>query len=62
MNTLRLSQSDNLVVNQLMERKAATVITTKVGSTKEPKWTMVMAKKVHQVVSRVVETLVDTLK
>jgi hypothetical protein len=45
-----------------MERKAATVITTKVGSTKEPKWTMVMAKKVHQVVSRVVETLVDTLK
>jgi hypothetical protein len=45
-----------------MERKVITTITTKAASTKEPKWTMVMAKNVPQVVSPVVETLVDTPK
>jgi hypothetical protein len=33
-------------------------ITSKATSTKEPKWTMMMAKKVCQVVSKAVETLV----
>ncbi len=42
-----------------MERKAATVITTKAAFTKEPKWTIVMAKNVCQVVSFIAETLVD---
>ncbi len=45
-----------------MERKVTTVVTTKVASTKEPKWTMVMAKNVRQVVSQVVETLADMPK
>jgi hypothetical protein len=36
----------NLAVNQLMEREATTTVTTKVTSTKEPKWTTVMAKNV----------------
>ncbi|CAK9878535.1 unnamed protein product [Sphagnum jensenii] len=31
-------------------------------STEEPKWTMVMAKNVRQVVSRTVETLADVPK
>jgi hypothetical protein len=37
----------NLVVNQLMERKALATITTKVASMEEPKWTTMMAKNVH---------------
>jgi hypothetical protein len=37
----------NLVVNQLMEREAATVITAKATFAEEPKWTMVMAKNVR---------------
>jgi len=52
----------NLMVNQLMEHKAGATITTKVASAKEPKWTAVMTKNVRQVVSRGVETLVDTPK
>jgi hypothetical protein len=43
-----------------MEHEAIVVITAKVVSTEEPKWTAVMAKNVRQVVSRVVETLADT--
>jgi hypothetical protein len=34
----------NLVVNQLMEHKAITTVTTKATSTQEPKRTTVMAK------------------
>jgi hypothetical protein len=34
-----------------MERKATTTVTAKAVSTEEPKWTMVMAKNVRQVVN-----------
>ncbi len=52
----------NLAVNQLMECEAAAVVMTKVLYAEEPKWTMVMPKNMHQVVSRAMETLVDTPK
>ncbi len=52
----------NLVINQLMESEAGTTLTTNVTFAKEPKWTMVMAKNVRQVVSQAVETLVDAPK
>jgi hypothetical protein len=45
-NITSLVTTGNLAVNQLMEREA-TVAT----SMEEPKWTMVIAKNVHQVVS-----------
>jgi hypothetical protein len=45
-----------------MEREVAMIVTTKATSGKEPKWTIVMANNVCQVVSRTVETLVDALK
>jgi hypothetical protein len=61
-NIASLTAVGNLVVNQIMERKAAMALTTNVTFTKEPKWTTVMAKNVHQVVGRVVETLVDAPK
>jgi hypothetical protein len=53
---------NNLAVNQLMEHGAVTIITTKVVSTKEPKWTTMMAKNMRQVVSRAIETLGDAPK
>jgi predicted proteasome-type protease len=56
-NIVSLVVAGNLTVNQLMEHEAATTT-----STEEPKWTTVMAKNVHQVVSQVVETLVDVPK
>jgi hypothetical protein len=37
-------------------------VTAKVAFAEEPKWTTVMAKNVHQVVSRAMETLVDAPK
>jgi hypothetical protein len=40
----------------------ALVVVAKAMFVEEPKWTTVMAKNVRQVVSRVVETLVDTSK
>ncbi len=52
----------NLAVNQLMEHKVVTIVTTKATFMEEPKWTMVMAKNVRQVVRWVVETLVDMPK
>jgi Na+/phosphate symporter len=61
-NIASLVAVGNLVVNQLMEREAATPITAKAASTKEPKWTTVMAKNVRQVVSWAMETLANTLK
>jgi UDP-3-O-[3-hydroxymyristoyl] glucosamine N-acyltransferase len=61
-NIAFLAAVGNLAVNQLMECKVAAVITTKAASKEAPKWTRVMAKNVRQVVSRVVETLVDMPK
>jgi hypothetical protein len=45
-----------------MECKAAMVVITKAMYMEEPKWTMMLAKNVCQVVSWVVETLVDAPK
>jgi Fe-S cluster assembly ATPase SufC len=45
-----------------MEREAVMVIIAKAVSTKEAKWTMVMAKNVHQVVNQAMETLANTPK
>jgi hypothetical protein len=46
-NIATLAAAGNLVVNQLMERKAIAAIIAKAASSKEPKWTTVMAKNVH---------------
>jgi hypothetical protein len=46
-NIVPLTAVGNLVVNQLMEREATTIITTKPTSMEEPKWTTMMAKNVH---------------
>ncbi len=61
-NIVSLVGAGNLAVNQLMEREAIATVTAKVASMEEPKWTTVMAKNVHQVVSRVMETLADAPK
>jgi hypothetical protein len=50
-NIASLAAISNLVVNQLMECEAAVAITAKAAFTKEPKWTIVMAKNMRQVVS-----------
>lgn len=62
MNIASLMAVGNIVINQLMERKAATIVTTKVASTEEAKWIMVMAKNMRQVVNQVVDTLTDMFK
>jgi hypothetical protein len=61
-NIASLATAINLAVNQLMERKTTMVITAKVVSIEEAKWTTMMAKNVHQVVNQAVETLADTPK
>jgi hypothetical protein len=61
-NIASFTAAGNLAVNQLMEHEAAMVITAKVAFTEEPKWTMVLAKNVCQVVNWAVETLVDVPK
>jgi hypothetical protein len=61
-NIASLAVVCNLAVNQLMECEVVVAITAKAASTKEPKWTMMMAKNVRQVVSQVVETLADAPK
>jgi hypothetical protein len=61
-NIMSFTTASNLAVNQLRERKAIAIVTTKATCAEEPKWTMVMAKNVHQVVSRAVETLADAPK
>jgi hypothetical protein len=61
-NIASLTAANNLAVNQLMEREVAAFIIAKATSMEEPKWTMVIAKNVHQVVNWAVETLVDTPK
>jgi hypothetical protein len=37
----------NLVVNQLIERKVATVVTPKAASVEEPKWSTIIVKNVR---------------
>jgi hypothetical protein len=61
-NIVSLTTASNLAVNQLIEREATATVTTKATSAEEPKWTMVMAKNVHQVVSQAVETLANAPK
>jgi hypothetical protein len=48
-NITSFAVAGNLVVNQLMERDAAAVVTTKAMFVEEPKWTTVLAKNVCQV-------------
>jgi len=45
-NIASLVTIGNFVVNQLMERKAAVVVTTKATSTEEPKWITGITKNV----------------
>jgi hypothetical protein len=45
-----------------MERETTMAITAKAVSTKEAKWTTMMAKNVRQVVNQAVETLANTPK
>jgi len=61
-NIVFLTAVGNLAVNQLMECEVATTLTTNAASKEEPKWTMVMAKNVRQVVNQAVETLADMPK
>jgi hypothetical protein len=61
-NIAFFTTANNLVVNQLIKREATITTTTKATSTKEPKWTTVMAKNVRQVVSRAMETLANAPK
>ncbi len=46
-NIVSLAATGNLVVNQLMEHEAVAVVSTKVVSTKEPKWTTMIAKNMR---------------
>jgi hypothetical protein len=52
-NIASFTTASNLAVNQLIEREATVTVTvtTKATFAEEPKWTMVMAKNVCQVVS-----------
>jgi hypothetical protein len=50
-NIASLTAVGNLAVNQLMEREAATVVTSKAVFAEEPKWSIVMAKNIRKVVS-----------
>jgi Fe-S cluster assembly ATPase SufC len=45
-----------------MECKATAAIIAKATSTEDPKWTTVIAKNVHQVVNRAMETLANMPK
>jgi signal recognition particle receptor subunit beta len=61
-NIASLAAAGNLVVNQLIKHKATVAIIANDVSTKEPKWTTVMAKYVCQVVNQAMETLTDVPK
>jgi hypothetical protein len=61
-NIASFMASSNLTVNKLMEREVVVALITNAASAEEPKWTMVMAKNVRQVVSRALETLVGMPK
>jgi hypothetical protein len=45
-NIVSFTTIGNLAVNQLMEHEAIMAVIAKVVSTKEPKWTTMMAKNV----------------
>jgi hypothetical protein len=45
-----------------MEHEAAAPITAKAAFAEKPKWTIMMAKNMRQVISQAVETLVDAPK
>jgi len=61
-NITSLTTASNLAINQLIEHEATATVTIKATSKEEPKWTTVMAKNMHQVVRRAVETLADAPK
>jgi hypothetical protein len=61
-NIASLAAVGNLAVNQLMGHEATTVVTTRVASIEEPKWTIMITKNVRQVVNRAMETLADMPK
>jgi len=61
-NIASLAATNNLVVNQLMEHKAAVTVIAKAMFPEEPKGTTVMVKNVRHVVHWAVETLVDVPK
>jgi hypothetical protein len=61
-NIASLTATNNLAVNQLMQREEVMDVTTKVTFMEEPKWTTMMAKTVHQVVNRAVGTLANAPK
>jgi hypothetical protein len=46
-NIVSLAAIGNLTVNQLMEREAVVIVTSKVAYAEEPKWTTLMAKNVR---------------
>jgi len=46
-NIASLAAVGKLAVNQLIECKVATIVTTKAASIEKPKWTTVMAKNVR---------------
>ncbi|CAM6069057.1 unnamed protein product [Sphagnum tenellum] len=56
------SDGQEHVVGGQPSSRDTVVVTIKVASTEEPKWTTVMAKNMRQVVDRAMETLVDTPK
>jgi hypothetical protein len=61
-NIVFLAATSNLAVNLLMECEVAMAFTTNATFTKDPKWTMVMAKNVLHVFNRAMETLADMRK
>jgi hypothetical protein len=61
-NIVSLTIVSNLMVNQLMEREVVAVITAKFAYANEPRWTIVMAKNMRQVVNQAVETLANAPK
>ncbi len=46
-NIMSLIVASNLAINQLMERKEFAVVIAKAASTKETKWTMLIAKNLR---------------
>jgi hypothetical protein len=61
-NIASLTIAGKFAVNQLMEFKAAAVVTAKAMFVEEPKWTMVIAKNVRQVINQAMKTVVDAPK
>jgi hypothetical protein len=61
-NIVSFAIASNFTVNQLMEHEVTAVAIIKARSLEEPKWTIVMARNVRQVVNRPVKTLADAPK